>query len=80
MSCGEMEVGDLANLRVQGLGKFAQIVLALTATRLDDALARTALQRLKNAFDRFANNQQKFPLVYDSKLTISDLSGLTDHA
>ena len=56
---------------LQALGKFAQIVLGLTLTNLDAPLAKSSLDRLKNSFERFASNKQKFPLVYDRMSTSS---------
>lgn len=33
----------------------------------DTGLAQSGLNQLKGAFARFATNQQKFPLVYESE-------------
>ncbi|KAK4195210.1 glycosyl hydrolase family 81-domain-containing protein [Triangularia verruculosa] len=46
-------------------GKFASIILVIRDMLGDEALALTALNRLKQAFARFAENRQQFPLVYE---------------
>ncbi|KAK3995908.1 glycosyl hydrolase family 81-domain-containing protein [Cladorrhinum sp. PSN332] len=50
----------------KALAKFAGIILALHDIIGDEAMAFTALNQLKLAFARFAENQQQFPLVYES--------------
>ncbi|KAI5781408.1 endo-1,3(4)-beta-glucanase [Geopyxis carbonaria] len=49
----------------KALAKFAQIVLALSITQADPALARSGLTRLQEATGRFTSNVQQYPLVYD---------------
>ncbi|VBB80051.1 Putative Glycoside Hydrolase Family 81 [Podospora comata] len=46
-------------------GKFASIILVIRDMLGDEALALTALNQLKQAFARFAENRQQFPLVYE---------------
>lgn len=40
----------------------------------DTALASTGLSKLKSAFAVFKNQQQKYPLVYESKIRLIYLS------
>ncbi|KAL4971609.1 glycosyl hydrolase family 81-domain-containing protein [Aspergillus desertorum] len=50
----------------KALSKFATIVWTVDKLLNDHATAAPALERLKQAFSRFAQNQQQFPLVYDT--------------
>ncbi|KAK0742339.1 glycosyl hydrolase family 81-domain-containing protein [Apiosordaria backusii] len=50
----------------KALAKFASIILVIRDMLGDEALALTALNQLKQAFARFAENRQQFPLVYES--------------
>ncbi|KAK4665966.1 endo-1,3-beta glucanase [Podospora pseudopauciseta] len=49
----------------KALAKFASIILVIRDMLGDEALALTALNQLKQAFARFAENRQQFPLVYE---------------
>ncbi|KAK0672085.1 glycosyl hydrolase family 81-domain-containing protein [Cercophora samala] len=49
----------------KALAKFASIILVIRDMLGDEALALTALNQLKQAFARFAENKQQFPLVYE---------------
>ncbi len=50
----------------KALSKFAMVVYTTHDVLRQPDLATQGLQKLKAAFARFANNQQIFPLVYDS--------------
>jgi endo-1,3(4)-beta-glucanase len=50
----------------KGLSKFAQIVYVMNELTQQQGLAAAALAELKSAFAVFTNNQQQFPLVYDT--------------
>ncbi|EAW08297.1 glucan endo-1,3-beta-D-glucosidase [Aspergillus clavatus NRRL 1] len=50
----------------KALSKFATLIYTVDRLGGDKNLAADALQRLKNCFARFINNQQQFPLVYDN--------------
>jgi len=51
---------------VQALAKFATILMAVNDMVGDQDLAQKGLSTLKVAFARFAENKQKYPLVYES--------------
>ena len=51
----------------KALSKFAGIVYTVKALLKQPALGSKGLDRLKEAFDRFASNKQIFPLVYDAR-------------
>lgn len=63
----------------KGLSKFAQIIYAMNDLSQQQGLAAAALVELKLAFSVFTNNQQQFPLVYDTdwKGIVSDASYVT---
>lgn len=50
----------------KALSKFATIVYTMNELSGQQGLAAAGLSNLKSAFATFANNQQRFPLVYDS--------------
>ncbi|KAL4941506.1 hypothetical protein BDV06DRAFT_223040 [Aspergillus oleicola] len=50
----------------KALSKFATIIYTVHTLLGDTANAGPALDRLKSAFARFAENRQQFPLVYDN--------------
>ncbi|KAL5052287.1 hypothetical protein BDW71DRAFT_213102 [Aspergillus fruticulosus] len=50
----------------KALSKFATIIWTVDKLLNDHATAAPALERLKQAFARFAQNKQQFPLVYDT--------------
>ncbi|KAL3470565.1 endo-1,3-beta-glucanase Engl1 [Aspergillus californicus] len=50
----------------KALSKFATIIYTVDKLLDDHALAAPALTRLKQAFSRFSQNRQQFPLVYDN--------------
>ncbi|OAX78086.1 hypothetical protein ACJ72_07609 [Emergomyces africanus] len=50
----------------KGLAKFAMLVYTVWELAQDRNLAEPAFNRLKDAFAAFANNTQRFPLVYDN--------------
>ncbi|KAK3692680.1 glycoside hydrolase family 81 protein [Podospora appendiculata] len=50
----------------KALAKFATILMAINDILGDKALAQTGLNQLKVAFSRFSENQQQYPLVYES--------------
>ncbi|RHZ48115.1 hypothetical protein CDV55_101218 [Aspergillus turcosus] len=50
----------------KALSKFATLVYTVDKLGGNSTLAAEGLQRLKNCFARFINNQQQFPLVYDN--------------
>lgn len=67
----EQDMGAQTNLDSmyfsgKGLDKFAQIVFVAKYILNNDSLALAGLEKLKNAFAVFANNQQVNPLVYDT--------------
>ncbi|EPS36593.1 hypothetical protein H072_9865 [Dactylellina haptotyla CBS 200.50] len=49
------------------LAKYAQVVLVACDVLKDAGLVQQGLAKLKTAIDRFAQNRQIFPLVYDTK-------------
>lgn len=61
------------------LDKYAQILFTCKYILRDDNLARSALEKLKEAFGRFASNNQQFPLVYDTTwkglISVAGLNG-----
>ncbi|KAF5525131.1 putative endo-1,3(4)-beta-glucanase [Colletotrichum aenigma] len=59
---------DLDSMYFSGkaLAKFAILIVAINDVVKDTGLAQSALPRLKEAFARFADNKQKFPLLYES--------------
>lgn len=57
--------------REQALSKFATILYVVDELLGDKALAKKALGPLKAAFDTFAANNQRFPLNYESALSVS---------
>lgn len=52
---------------VQALAKFAGIVYTLHDIVGNTSLAQAGLNTLKQNFAVFVNNQQQYPLVYESK-------------
>ncbi|PYH93888.1 endo-1,3-beta-glucanase Engl1 [Aspergillus ellipticus CBS 707.79] len=50
----------------KALSKFATLVYTVDKLGGNPSLAAPALQNLKNAFARFIDNKQQFPLVYDN--------------
>ncbi|KAL2213280.1 glycoside hydrolase family 81 protein [Sarocladium strictum] len=50
----------------KALAKFAQIVYLTNDLLGDSGLAQAGLNNLKAAFNRFASNQQRYPLTYES--------------
>lgn len=50
----------------KALAKFASIVLTISDILGDKSLAASGLTELKAAFDRFVQNKQQYPLVYES--------------
>lgn len=52
----------------KALAKFASILVAVNDVLGDTDLAKKGLEQLKVAFARYAENQQKYPLVYDRRL------------
>ncbi|KAK6223696.1 glycoside hydrolase family 81 protein [Colletotrichum tabaci] len=63
-----MAQSDLDSMYFSGkaLAKFALLIVVINDILQDPALAQSGLNRLKAAFARFAANQQRFPLVYES--------------
>ena len=63
----------------KALSKFAQIVYVMNDLAQQPGLAAAALAELKAAFAVFTNNQQQFPLVYDTdwKGVVSSASYIT---
>ena len=63
----------------KALSKFAQIVYVMNDLAQQPGLAAAALAELKAAFAVFTNNQQQFPLVYDTdwKGVVSSASYVT---
>ncbi|OLN85332.1 putative endo-1,3(4)-beta-glucanase-like protein 2 [Colletotrichum chlorophyti] len=59
---------DLDSMYFSGkaLAKFAILLVVINDILQDPGLAQSGLNRLKAAFAKFATNQQKFPLVYES--------------
>ncbi|TDZ38536.1 putative endo-1,3(4)-beta-glucanase [Colletotrichum spinosum] len=59
---------DLDSMYFSGkaLAKFAILIVAINDILGDSGLAQSGLNQLKGAFAKFATNQQKFPLVYES--------------
>lgn len=49
----------------KGLGKFAMMAIALPDMACEKDLAMRVIQKLKQAFAIFVNNQQRTPLVYE---------------
>ncbi|KAL9113220.1 MAG: hypothetical protein Q9227_002555 [Pyrenula ochraceoflavens] len=72
---------DLDSMYYSGkaLSKFAQLVYTMNDLADQKGLATAGLATLKDAFARFVNNQQDFPLVYDSawKGAVSSASYVT---
>lgn len=58
----------------KALAKFAAILVAVNDVLGDTDLAKKGLEQLKVAFARYAENQQKYPLVYDSRSSFSPLN------
>ncbi|KAK3941592.1 hypothetical protein QBC46DRAFT_258081 [Diplogelasinospora grovesii] len=50
----------------KALAKFAVLIMAIHDILGDNNLAQAGLERLKQAFARFAENKQQYPLVYES--------------
>ncbi|KAF9276664.1 hypothetical protein BGZ68_009865 [Mortierella alpina] len=51
----------------KALAKFGLVCLVIADVVKDDlSLKRTCLEKLKNAFSRFLENKQQFPLMYDT--------------
>lgn len=50
----------------QALAKFATLVMVIKEMLGDEGLAQAGLNQLKEAYARFAQNKQKYPLVYES--------------
>lgn len=50
----------------KALNKFAMLTWAVAKLGGNDGLAKAGLAELKTCFARFVNNQQQFPLVYDT--------------
>jgi endo-1,3(4)-beta-glucanase len=50
----------------KGLSKFATIIYTMNELSGQKGLAAAGLANLKSAYATFANNQQRFPLVYDT--------------
>lgn len=65
----------------KGLSKFATIVYTMNDLANQQALAATALTKLKAAFATFAENRQVYPLYYDSawKGIVSSASYVTGY-
>lgn len=59
---------DLNSMYFSGkaLNKFAMLVYTVSKLGNNPGLASPALDKLKQCFARFVNNQQQFPLVYDT--------------
>lgn len=61
------------------LDKYAQILFTCKYVLQDDNLAHQVLEKLKEAYARFATNRQQFPLVYDTTwkglISVAGLSG-----
>ena len=49
----------------QALAKFAMILFVINDMLKDEALAQAGVAKLKQAFAIFAENKQKYPLVYE---------------
>ncbi|KAL8363561.1 hypothetical protein RB601_009361 [Gaeumannomyces tritici] len=66
----------------KALAKFATIVVAVNDMLGDKQLAQTGLKKLKDAYARFAENRQKFPLFYESAWggVVSSASYVTGNA
>lgn len=83
----ELQSGDVVNesnlnsmyFSGKKLDKYAQIVFVCKYILGNDDLARQGLEKLKEAYSRFAKNQQQFPLVYDTTwkglISVAGLSG-----
>ncbi|KAL2197841.1 glycoside hydrolase family 81 protein [Corynascus similis CBS 632.67] len=50
----------------KALAKFATLVMVIKEMLGDEGLAQAGLNQLKEAYARFAQNKQKYPLVYES--------------
>ena len=63
----------------KGMSKFATLLYAMNDLTNQQGLAAAGLAELKDAFAVFTNNQQQFPLVYDSdwKGVVSSASYVT---
>lgn len=61
------------------LDKYAQIVFTCKYILNNDTLARKGLAKLKQAFERFSNNRQQNPLVYETTwrglISVAGLNG-----
>lgn len=79
-----MKQTNLDSLYYSGkaLSKFATIVYTIYDLGKNPALAATGLAKLKDAFNRFASNQQTYPLVYDTawKGVVSSASYVTGNS
>ncbi len=66
----------------KALSKFATLIYTIHELGQNPALAASGLARLKDAFNRFATNQQIYPLVYDTawKGIVSSGSYVTGNA
>ncbi|EEB05993.1 endo-1,3-beta-glucanase Eng2 [Schizosaccharomyces japonicus yFS275] len=61
------------------LAKYAQVCLVAAKVLNDSSLTSTGLAKLKEAFQRFADNVQKYPLVYDTTYKgLISTAGFTD--
>jgi endo-1,3(4)-beta-glucanase len=73
---------DLDSMYFSGkaLSKFAVLVYTVSVLARNPQLAASGLQQLKACFARFVNNQQKFPLLYDTvwKGAVSSASYVTN--
>lgn len=49
------------------LDKYAYILLVIDSIIQDDSVRNSTLERLKDAFDTFLNNEQLYPLMYDTR-------------
>lgn len=58
----------------QAFAKFAMILSVVYDMLNNTALAAAGLQKLEDAFGKFVNNTQDFPLVYDSKFPLCTCS------
>ncbi|KAK3949215.1 glycosyl hydrolase family 81-domain-containing protein [Pseudoneurospora amorphoporcata] len=67
LSTGMLNQTDQPSMYYGGkaLAKFAAMLVAVNDVLGDTDLAKKGLEQLKVAFARYAENQQKYPLVYD---------------
>lgn len=63
----------LLTTSAKGLAKYATLIYTINDLTKDTGLARSGLDRLKAAFAVFAENRQKFPLVYERELPVVTL-------